>query len=89
MFNSQTVGSIIVAAGRGERMGGIDKIFAPLCGVTVLERVVTTFEVSTNIDHIVIVLNQESVERGERLLGPKNLTKVLRSSPAASAVRIR
>ncbi|MBE9482137.1 MAG: hypothetical protein IMY88_00465, partial [Chloroflexi bacterium] len=30
--NHQKVGAIIVAAGRGERMGGMDKVFALLGG---------------------------------------------------------
>ncbi len=76
MYKSQTVGAIIVAAGRGERMGGIDKIFALLGGVSVLERVAGVFDASPYVDHIVVVLNQDNVPRGKYLLEQKHLSKL-------------
>ena len=81
MFKSQNVGAIIVAAGRGERMGGIDKIFAPLGGTSVLERVASVFDASPYIDHFVIVLNPDNVARGKHLLAGKNLTKLAKVVP--------
>jgi 2-C-methyl-D-erythritol 4-phosphate cytidylyltransferase len=76
MFKAQKVGAIIVAAGRGERMGGIDKIFAPLGGDSVLERVAAVFDASPYIDHVVIVLSQDNVARGKHLLDRTNLSKL-------------
>ena len=81
MFNSQKVGAIIVAAGRGERMWGIDKIFALLGGTSVLERVAGVFEDSPNVDYIVIVLNPDSLERGKHLLDGKKFPKLGRIVP--------
>jgi 2-C-methyl-D-erythritol 4-phosphate cytidylyltransferase len=81
MFKSQKVGAIIVAAGRGERMGGIDKIFAPLGGISVLERVARVFQDSPGIDHIVIVLNPDSLEKGKHLLDGKKFPKLGRIVP--------
>jgi 2-C-methyl-D-erythritol 4-phosphate cytidylyltransferase len=81
LFNSQQVGAIIVAAGRGERMGGIDKIFAPLAGPAVLERVVSTFQSCEAVDRIVAVLNPHSLERGKRLLSEAGLDKVVSVVP--------
>jgi 2-C-methyl-D-erythritol 4-phosphate cytidylyltransferase len=81
MFKSQTVGAIIVAAGRGERMGGIDKIFAQLGGISVLERVAGVFDASPYIDHIVIVLTQDNVARGKLMLSGKNLSKLAKVVP--------
>jgi 2-C-methyl-D-erythritol 4-phosphate cytidylyltransferase len=81
MFKSQTVGAIIVAAGRGERMGGIDKIFAPLGGTSVLERVAAVFDASPYIDHFVIVLNLDNVARGRHILAGKNLSKLAKVIP--------
>jgi len=78
MFKSQKVGAIIVAAGRGERMGGIDKIFAPLGGTSVLERVAGVFEASRYIDHFVIVLNPDNVARGKHTLADKNTSKLVK-----------
>lgn len=81
MFKSQKVGAIIVAAGKGERMGGIDKIFAPLGGTSVLERVAAVFDTSPYIDHFVIVLTQDNVARGKHLLDRKNLSKLAKVVP--------
>jgi 2-C-methyl-D-erythritol 4-phosphate cytidylyltransferase len=78
MFNAQKVGAIIVAAGRGERMAGIDKIFAPLGGTSVLERVAGVFESSPYIDHFVIVLTQDNLARGKHILADKNLSKLVK-----------
>ncbi len=55
MFNNQKVGAIIVAAGRGERMGDIDKMFANLGGKPLLAQMVSVFEESPLIDQVVIV----------------------------------
>jgi 2-C-methyl-D-erythritol 4-phosphate cytidylyltransferase len=81
MFNSQNVGAIIVAAGRGERMGGIDKVFAPLAGPTVLERVVAAFQSCEAVDKIVVVLNPHNLERGKRLLSEAGFTRVVSVIP--------
>jgi 2-C-methyl-D-erythritol 4-phosphate cytidylyltransferase len=81
MYNSQSVGAIIVAAGRGERMGGIDKIFAPLAGPSVLERVVSTFQGCEAVDKIVVVLSRHNLERGKRLLSEAGFTKVVSVAP--------
>jgi 2-C-methyl-D-erythritol 4-phosphate cytidylyltransferase len=48
------VGAVIVAAGKGERMGGVDKMFALLGGKPVLARVVETFQMCGSIDQIVV-----------------------------------
>jgi len=48
-------------------MGGVDKVFAPLCGQPVLERVITTFQKCARIDQIVVVLSQRNLERGKEL----------------------
>lgn len=81
MYKSQSVGAIIVAAGRGERMRGIDKIFAPLCGISVLERITRTINGSPCVDRLVIVLAQDNVMRGKQLLKDKNFTKLAEVAP--------
>jgi len=48
-------------------MGGVDKVFAPLCGQPVLERVIETFQKCARIDQIVVVLSKRNLERGEEL----------------------
>jgi 2-C-methyl-D-erythritol 4-phosphate cytidylyltransferase len=54
---------IIVAAGRSERMGGIDKVFAQLMGRPLLVWTLTAFKKCDDIDGIVIVAAPQSVGR--------------------------
>lgn len=63
-----TVGAIIVGAGRGERMGGVDKVFAPLCGRPILAYSLATFEASRAVHFIVVVLHERNLEQGRALL---------------------
>ena len=60
-------GAVITAAGESRRMGGVDKVFAPLCGQPVLERVIETFQKCARIDQIVVVLSERNLERGKEL----------------------
>lgn len=66
MLNNKT-GAIIVAAGKGVRMGGIDKIFASLAGKPLLAWTVETFEKCEAIDCIVVVLDEHNIEQGKGL----------------------
>jgi 2-C-methyl-D-erythritol 4-phosphate cytidylyltransferase len=76
MFNSEKAGAIIVAAGGSTRMGGIDKMFAPLEGRPVLARVVAAFETAPSVDRIVLVLNKNNLERGQKLAEAEDWQKV-------------
>lgn len=50
------VSAVIVAAGKGERMGaGMNKAYLPLCGKTVIELAVTPFEQCSKIGEIIVV----------------------------------
>ena len=60
-------GAVIVAAGTASRMGGIDKIRAPLGGKTVLENTVSAFENCEAIKQIVIVTREDLVEQVREL----------------------
>ena len=52
-------GAVIVAAGNASRMGGIDKVMAPLQGEPMLVRTVRTFQESDVIREIVIVTRKD------------------------------
>lgn len=54
-------GAVIVAAGSGTRMGGIDKIMAPLGGEPVIVRTVRQFQESDVIREIVVVTRAELI----------------------------
>ncbi len=56
-------GAVIVAAGTASRMGGIDKVMAPLGGEPMIARTVRTFQNSPAIEEIVVVTRQDLVGR--------------------------
>ncbi len=77
MNNKPRLGAIIVAAGKSERMGGVDKIFAPLAGKTLLEWPVDTCQKCQLIQQIVIVLDKDKLKMGQELAERKNWSKVI------------
>ena len=81
MNNQQKVGAIIVAAGRGERMGGVDKMFALLGGKPVLARVIDTFHKCQSVDQIVIVVSRENLGRCQQLVAEHGWSKVTKVCP--------
>lgn len=77
MRGRDKVGAIIVAAGQSSRMGGMDKIFAPLCGKPLLAQVVQVFQDCPSVDEVVIVLGKGKLERGQRLIAEHGWSKVM------------
>ena len=71
-----SVGVVIVAAGRSSRMGGVDKTFAPLLGAPLIAHTVERFEAHPLIGEIALVLAAESVERGRELVSSRGWRKV-------------
>lgn len=76
MYLHRKVGAVIVAAGASSRMGGIDKMFAPLEGKPVLARVVSAFERAPSVDRIAVVLNAHNIARGRNLAASEDWQKV-------------
>jgi len=70
------VGAVIVAAGKSKRMGGADKLFVELAGKPLLVHTVDAFEACPSVDEIVIVLAEESVDRGRSLAEQHGWRKV-------------
>ncbi|MBM2825929.1 MAG: ispD [Dehalococcoidales bacterium] len=64
----QKAGTIIAAGGSSQRMGSIDKLFAPLGGKPMLIRVIDAFQRCDSIDQIVVVLSEPNLERGQQLV---------------------
>ena len=58
----QYCGAVIVAAGTASRMGGIDKIMAPLGGEPVILRTIRAFQESEVIREIVIVTRTDLID---------------------------
>ena len=59
--------AIVPAAGKSSRMGGEDKMFAPLCGVPVLARTLTVLDQAVLVDEIVVAAQPEKLEEVEYL----------------------
>jgi 2-C-methyl-D-erythritol 4-phosphate cytidylyltransferase len=70
------VSAIIVAAGDSQRMGGTDKLFAPLGGKPVLARVLDAFESCKKVDRIVLVMGAKNIEEGRRIVALGHWTKL-------------
>ncbi len=70
-------GTVIVAAGRSSRMGGIDKIFAPLAGRPLLCHSIAAFEAAAAVERIVVVTAPERVEEAEAALRPFGFGKLI------------
>jgi 2-C-methyl-D-erythritol 4-phosphate cytidylyltransferase len=70
------VGAIIVAAGRSQRMGSINKIFALLGGKPLLAWSVDVCQKSDLVQQIVVVLDDATLERGEKLRESRGWCKV-------------
>jgi len=71
------VSALIVAAGTSTRMGGIDKVFAPLNGEPLLAKVMAVFQECHFIDEIVLVLAKKSLEHGRMLVKEQGWSKVV------------
>ena len=73
--NQQKVGAVIVAAGSSQRMGGVDKVFAPLVGKPVLARVVDAFEECSSVHQVVVVVSQQNLELARRMVAEQGWSK--------------
>ena len=76
MDSQLKAGAVIVAAGSSQRMGGVDKVMAPLGGKPVLAHVIDTFQGCRLIDQIVIVLGESNLGRGKELVVEQGWPKV-------------
>jgi len=81
MDNQQKVGAIIVAAGRSQRMGGVDKVLALLGGKPVLARVINIFQMCNLIDQIVVVVSKQSLGRCQQLVAEQGWSKMTEVCP--------
>ena len=59
--------AVIVAAGSATRMGGVDKIFAPIAKLPVICRTLAAFNNHPAIDEIIVVTRPDVMERMSRV----------------------
>jgi len=81
MSSQQKVGAIIVAAGSSRRMGGTDKVFAPLGGKPILARVIDAFEECQSVNQVVIVVSKQNLEACRQLMAEEGWSKVTEVCP--------
>ena len=74
--NSGPAYGIIVAAGRSERMGGIDKVFAQLMGRPLLAWTLAAFKKCPDVDSVVVVASPDSVGRMRDFVAEWRFTNV-------------
>jgi 2-C-methyl-D-erythritol 4-phosphate cytidylyltransferase len=74
--NKEKVSAIIAAAGDSKRMGGVDKLLAPIAGRPVLARVIDTFQKCKSIDQIIVVASPKNIEKIRRLVAAEKWSKV-------------
>ena len=70
-------GAVIVAAGNASRMGGIDKVMAPLAGEPMIRRTVRAFQNSEIVREIVVVTRPDLMEE---------ITQLCKDYPKVTAV---
>ena len=73
--------ALIAAAGSSRRMGGVNKLLEPLCGVPVLVRTLTAFELAGQVDEIIVAAREEDILEISQLCrtyGISKCKKVLR-----------
>jgi 2-C-methyl-D-erythritol 4-phosphate cytidylyltransferase len=70
-INISAVGAIIVAAGKGSRMGlGYNKVFADLCGRPVLDHTIGAFAESGLVGTLVLVISPDDEEKAAKICLP-------------------
>ena len=69
---------MVVAAGKSSRMGGLDKIFALVLGQPLIAYSLSQFETFDPVTQVALVLDEDSVERGEALVRQAGYRKVVR-----------
>jgi 2-C-methyl-D-erythritol 4-phosphate cytidylyltransferase len=80
----ERVTAIIVAAGAGVRMGGIDKLFADVGGIPLLARTISAFESCPLIDQIILVASESNLERCWKLVQTHGFRKVIELVPGGA-----
>lgn len=71
-----SVTAVIVAAGRSERMGGIDKVYAEVAGRPLLAWTLGAFKRCDAVDSIVVVAAPDRLARMEAFVAEWRMTKV-------------
>jgi len=80
----EDTGVIIVGAGTGTRMGGIDKVFAPIGGRPLLLHSLDALHGCARVRSMSLVLSDRNLSRGRALVAENRLTKVVAVVPGGA-----
>jgi len=75
------VGAVVVAAGTSSRMGGVDKIFAPVLDRPLVCFALDQLEAFSPVTEIVLVLDSGSLTQGRELVDARGYRKVTHVCP--------
>lgn len=70
------VGAVIVAAGRGSRMAGVDKLLAPLASRPLLAHTLAAFQACPSVERVTLVMARGRLEEGRDLVRAHGFDKV-------------
>jgi len=76
--------AIVVAAGRSERMGGVDKLFATLAGRPLIVWTLAAFKKCDAIEAIVVVASPHAIDRVRALIREWRFTDVIAVVPGGA-----
>lgn len=77
-MNKIKTSAIIVGAGKGTRMGGVDKLLLTVAGHPVIYHTLTRFDLSEFIEEIILVVREDNIKSFEDFLKNQNFTKPVR-----------
>ncbi len=78
---------VLVAAGRGERLGGTDKAFIKIRGKELVLYSLKTFLSFEQIKEVIVVLNEENIEKAKNIVKNNKVHFVLGGKTRAESVR--
>lgn len=67
-MQEKTIGALVLAAGRSQRMQGIDKTFAPVLGKPLILHTLSVFLNCPEVREITLVMPENNVDKGRKLL---------------------
>ena len=79
--------AVLVAAGSGQRMGGVPKAFTPLLGRPLISYSLRALEETPQVDAVVLVLPVAAGKAGRELVGSLGLRKVVEICPGGATRR--
>ncbi len=78
---------VLVAAGKGKRLGGIDKSFIKIRGKEAILYSLNVFLSFPNVKEIIVVLNSENIKKARKLISDEKVKFVLGGDTRAESVK--